>query len=290
MTIVNIKTKKTIGVIIIIILVTTAFLIYSTKSYEFQSKKSDVTSDSLSDIKNFAVYYGYTVNQTVLNYLNGFNMVIVQPDAFSVSNLSVLSSIKIAYIDLGEYDGSNLGNFTINASTIAIGYDSQWNQTIVNVTSNLWNEYILNMVNQSLKLGFNGVLFDDLDVVEQYPWEYNSFVDIISNVSHTFPHAIIGVNRGFELLKSMSKYVSFDLYEDFGSLYNFSTDSYQILNISQRNNLTNRLEMIQSLGIYVLGLGYSGLPYDFTYNYDLELGKYCNIPVYVSNITLSSLW
>jgi len=277
-------------VIFIIILITIAFLIYSAISNEFYQKTRGINSNSLSNIKNFAVYYGYNINETVLNYLNEFNMVIVQPDAFSVSNLSALNSIKIAYIDLGEYDSSNLGNFTINNSAIAIGYDSQWNQTIVNVSSNLWNEYILNMVNQSLKLGFNGVLFDDLDVVEQYPWEYNSFVDIISNVSHAFPNAIIGVNRGFELLKSITKYVNFVLYEDFGSLYNFSTDSYQILNISQRNNLTNSLEMIHSLGMYVLGLGYSALPHDYIYNYDTELAKYYNIPIYISNITLSSLW
>jgi len=287
---VKIKAKKTMEVIFIIILITIAFLIYSAISNEFYQKTRGINSNSLSNIKNFAVYYGYNINETVLNYLNEFNMVIVQPDAFSVSNLSALNSIKIAYIDLGEYDSSNLGNFTINNSAIAIGYDSQWNQTIVNVSSNLWNEYILNMVNQSLKLGFNGVLFDDLDVVEQYPWEYNSFVDIISNVSHAFPNAIIGVNRGFELLKSITKYVNFVLYEDFGSLYNFSTDSYQILNISQRNNLTNSLEMIHSLGMYVLGLGYSALPHDYIYNYDTELAKYYNIPIYISNITLSSLW
>lgn len=286
----KIKAKKTMEVIFIIILITIAFLIYSAISNEFYQKTRGINSNSLSNIKNFAVYYGYNINETVLNYLNEFNMVIVQPDAFSVSNLSALNSIKIAYIDLGEYDSSNLGNFTINNSAIAIGYDSQWNQTIVNVSSNLWNEYILNMVNQSLKLGFNGVLFDDLDVVEQYPWEYNSFVDIISNVSHAFPKAIIGVNRGFELLKSITKYVNFVLYEDFGSLYNFSTDSYQILNISQRNNLTNSLEMIHSLGMYVLGLGYSALPHDYIYNYDTELAKYYNIPIYISNITLSSLW
>lgn len=286
----KIKAKKTMEVIFIIILITIAFLIYSAISNEFYQKTRGINSNSLSNIKNFAVYYGYNINETVLNYLNEFNMVIVQPDAFSVSNLSALNSIKIAYIDLGEYDSSNLGNFTINNSAIAIGYDSQWNQTIVNVSSNLWNEYILNMVNQSLKLGFNGVLFDDLDVVEQYPWEYNSFVDIISNVSHAFPNAIIGVNRGFELLKSITKYVNFVLYEDFGSLYNFSTDSYQILNISQRNNLTNSLEMIHSLGMYVLGLGYSALPHDYIYNYDTELAKYYNIPIYISNITLSSLW
>jgi len=277
-------------VIIIIVLITTAFIIYTNILYETPSKQSVITSDTISGVKNFAVYYGYNINNTVLNYLNKFNMVIVQPDAFSLSNISSLSPIKIAYIDLGEYDGTCLGNFTINASKIAIGYDSQWNQTIVNASSDLWNEYILNMVNQSLKLGFNGVLFDDLDVVEQYPWEYNSLVDIISNVSHTFPHLIIGVNRGFEMLKSLTNYVNFVLYEDFGSYYNFSTDSYQIMNASQIDNLTYNLEMIHSLKMKVFGLGYSLSPNDYIYNYDLELGNANNIPVYIGNITLSSLW
>ncbi|MGC8546284.1 MAG: endo alpha-1,4 polygalactosaminidase [Thermoplasmata archaeon] len=286
----QVNRKNTMEVIIIIVLIITAFIIYTNILYETPSKKPVITSDPISGVKNFAVYYGYNINNTVLNYLNKFNMVIVQPDAFSLSNISSLSPIKIAYIDLGEYDGTCLGNFTINASKIAIGYDSQWNQTIVNASSNLWNEYILNMVNQSLKLGFNGVIFDDLDVVEQYPWEYNSLVDIISNVSHTFPHLIIGVNRGFEMLKSLTNYVNFVLYEDFGSYYNFSTDSYQIMNASQIDNLTYNLEMIHSLKMKVFGLGYSLSPNDYIYNYDLELGNANNIPVYIGNITLSSLW
>ncbi len=282
------KRKKAFLVIIIIGLVIFSYLTLQPNFFLKKEKNSPLIENM--KIKNFAVYYGSNVNYSVINYLNNFSIVILQPDAFSSNNLSQIKSIKIAYIDLGEFDGSIFPNVTINVSEITIGYDSVWNQTIVNVSSSLWNNYILTLVNKSIREGFNGVMFDDLDVVEQYPWEYKSFVDIISNVSLAFPKAIIGVNRGFMLFPSISKFVNFVLYEDFGSFYNFSSGSYQVLNATQMETAKLRISTIVSDGIEVLGLGYSQEPNDYIFNYDNSLGREYDIPVYVTNITVSSLW
>jgi hypothetical protein len=279
------NTWKIVAIVLLIVLLLSFF-----GANEFREYYHKPLPTQRIEIRNFAVYYGSSFNQTVINYLNKFDLVILQPDSPSQTNISEIHSIKIAYIDLGEYDGAVLGNCTINVSNITIGNDKNWNQPIVNVSSELWDRHILCMVGLALKLGFNGVIFDDLDVVEQYPWEYNSFVRIIANVSNEYPNAIIGVNRGFELIQNISKYIDFVLYEDFGSYYNFTDNSYELLNNYQLENLTYRLNMVRSFGLCILGLGYSPMPSGYIYNYDLEMGEKLNMPVYVSNLDLSSIW
>lgn len=252
--------------------------------------------DRLSNISTFAVYYGSELNVSDIEFLNEFNLVILQPDAFSGNNLSLIHSIKIAYIDLGEYDGA-FPNFLNNStvSTIEIGYDYNWSQPIVNVSSPIWINYIREEINYSIALGFNGFLFDDLDVVQEYPQEFNGFIKIIKIISEEYPNEIIIVNRGFELLPYIHYFINGVLYEDFGTYYNFINSSYgyySFLNYSQIKNLTNRIELIKTYGLFVLGLGYSPHPYSigdpFT-NFVKILGNELNVPTFVSNVNLTYL-
>lgn len=278
--------------IIIIIVSSIFFLIAYHHSVGLPKNKGseNLTSEHLNNVKNFAVYYGSAVNSSIISYLNNFGLDILQPDIFSSSNLSQINSIKIAYIDLGEFDGTILGNYSINVSSIAIGYDSDWNQTIVNVSSPIWVKFIMYMVNQSISLGYNGVLFDDLDVVEQFPLELQGFINIITEIRDHFPSIIIGVNRGFDVIPYIYKEINFVMIEDFGSYYDFNNSSYQYLNSSQISNLTYRTNYFKSLGIKVFGLGYSTQPFDSMYSYDIDLGLKLQVPVYVSNIMLNATW
>ncbi len=255
---------------------------------------NDINKISVSkvnlNVRNFSVYYGSVVNESIISYLNNFSMVIIQPDIFSHQNLTEIRPLKIAYIDLGEFDGTVLGNYSINVSSIAIGYDSNWNQTIVNVSSPIWKNFIIYMVNQSISLGFNGVLFDDLDVVEQYPWELQGFINIISYVREDFPSIIIGVNRGFPVIPYINKYINFVMYEDFGSYYDFNSSTYAYLNSTQILTLKQRVSYFKSLGLVVVGLGYSSQPFNQMYYFDESLGSQLNVPVYISNLSLSATW
>ena len=241
-------------------------------------------------INNFSVYYGSNLNQSIINELNNYNLVILQHWAATKENLSEIKSIKIAYMDLGEYDNSSYPNCTINLTGIVIGYDSQWNQTIVNVSSPKWINYTICRVKYDISMGFEGVMFDDIDVVEQYPWETQPMIKIISIIHNDFPNLIIGVNRGFEIVNNISNYIKFVLYEDFGTFYNFTSNSYEFLNESEIVNVKNLTNEMKSLGLIVLGLGYSPGECSYYTYYDYKLGKELGIPVYTSNWNLSELY
>jgi len=248
-----------------------------------------ISPETKLNVRNFSVYYGSS-NDSVIKILNNFDMVILQHWAFSKNNLSEIRGIKIAYIDLGEFDNSTYPNCTINLTGIVIGYDREWNQTIVNVSSPKWVNYTICRVRYDINQGFNGVLFDDLDVVEQYPWEASGMIKIISEIHRDFPGIYIGVNRGFELIKNISGYINFVLYEDFGTYYNFTSGGYEFMNNSELTNLKNTVDFIKSTGLEVLGLGYAPNECDYFDYFDYNLGRDMGIPVYISNVNLSSIY
>ncbi|MGC9122807.1 MAG: hypothetical protein ACP5IB_01865 [Thermoplasmata archaeon] len=171
-----------------------------------------------------------------------------------------------------------------------IGYDNQWNQPIVNVSSQKWINYTICRVKYDIKLGFNGVMFDDLNVVEEYPWEASGFIKIISLIRQEFKNIYIGINRGFELIKNVSEYINFVLYEDFGTYYNFNSNGYNFLNFSQLENLSNNINEIKSYGIQVLALGYSPADCNYYTYFDSYIANKLNVPLYIGNWNLTSLY
>ncbi len=282
------------GTMIVILIVFLGSIVIGYSDYRiFSEKVGKLNANDLS-IKSFAVYYGSQVNNTIIRNLNNKSLVILQPDVFSSKNLSLIHSIKIAYIDLGEYDAAFpnlLNNSTVKS--IEIGYDYNWSQPIINISSPIWLNYIREEMNYSISIGFNGFLFDDLDVIQEFPQEFNGFINIIKEISSEYRNEILIVNRGFNLIPYIHQYIQGVLYEDFGTFFNFTNFTsgyYSFLNNSQIGNLTNRTDMIKSYGLFVLGLGYSPNPYAFNdpYTRFVEyLGSSLSVPTFVSNVNLT---
>ncbi|WP_292320039.1 hypothetical protein [Caldisphaera sp.] len=274
------RTKKVIFTLVIIAIALLLILMrFQNNFYKVSIKNSSLTNQ-------FAVYYGDSVNSSIINYLNKYKLVILEPWAFNSSLLNKIKAIKIAYIDLGEYDNSSLGNCTVNVSQIAIGYDSQWNQTVVNVSSPIWERYIVCEVNYSLKEGFQGVLFDDVDDAEIYNLS-QGMINIIIGIRKMYPNIIIGINRGFFILPNVSKYINFVLYEDYGTVVSGIDEVKFVSNVSE---IISRTEYIKSLNITIYALSYAVNKYDKYYNYSILLAIKNDVPIYISNWNVSATW
>ncbi len=237
-------------------------------------------------LEDFAVYYGDAVNIHVINYLKRFRLVILEPWAFNSSTLSEINGTKIAYIDLGEYDNSSCP-CRINVSTVTIGYDLMWKQEIVNVSSPLWQKYIMCEVKNAMKEGFQGVLFDDLDVAEQYPGVNQGIITAVKDVRQMYPGAIIGVNRGFFLLQNISKYINFLLYEDYGTQVVGPGEVTFVQNVS---GIVATTAMIRRYNITVLALAYAEYPGDVYYVASSDLAQEQGVPIYITNWDVTALF
>ena len=236
--------------------------------------------------EDFAVFYGYSVNAQVLSYLNRFQLVILEPSAFNSSTLSEIKGIKIAYIDLGEFDNASC-QCRVNVSSVEIGYDAQWGQPIVNVSSPQWQSYVLCEVKSAMSEGFQGVMFDDLDVAEQYPSVSQGIIEVIKEVRAMYPNAIIGVNRGFILFQNISRFINFVLFEDYGTLVSGPGEVSFVQNLSE---IYSETYLLKSHNVTVLALAYANSPGDRFYAFSSELAQREGVPLYITNWNVTALF
>ncbi len=233
---------------------------------------------------SFAVYYN-CVNSTVIQELNNFSWVIIDPTQLNSSQLDQIKAVKIAYLDLGELSNMSLGNLTA-PTNVTIGYDNQWNQSIVNVSSPAWESYIESQVSVVMNMGFQGVMFDDVDVVEQYPFTAQGVISVINWTRAHYPHAIIGINRGFAVIGNVSRMINFVLFEDYGTQV-VSPDTISFTNITCVENET---QILKNYNLTVLALGYANAPGDMYWNTVKQLASSEGLPSFVSNWNLSVIW
>ena len=269
--------SKLVAAVLIILVVLSSLSIWYYAS--FSKTKHAGTED-------FAVYYGSVVNAQVVNYLNKFRLVILEPWAFNSSTLSEIKGIKIAYIDLGEYDNASC-SCSVNISRVAIGYDPLWNQVIVNVSSPLWQKYVMCEVENAMKEGFQGVLFDDLDVAEQYPNVSQGIITVLKDVRQMYPNAVIGVNRGFVLLQNISVYINFLLYEDYGTEVIGPGEVTFVQNVS---GIAATTSMVRHYNITILALAYANYPEDKYFVFSSNLAYKEGVPLYITNWDVTALF
>ncbi len=233
---------------------------------------------------SFAVYYG-CINSTVIQELNNFSWVIIDPTQVNSSQLEQIKAVKIAYLDLGELANMSLGNLT-PPTNVTIGYDQQWGQYIVNVSSPAWERYVESQVNVVMNMGFQGVMFDDVDVVEQYPFTAQGVISVINWTRSHYPHAIIGINRGFAVVGNVSGMINFVLFEDYGT----QVTSPDQISFTNSTCVTQETHVLKDYNLTVLALGYANTPGDVYWNTVKQLASSEGLPSFVSNWNLSVVW
>ncbi len=246
--------------------------------------KLPATSGTESRGPSFAVYYG-SINSTIIQELNNFSWVIIDPTQINASQLEQIRAVKIAYLDMGELANMSLGNLT-PPTNVAIGYDQQWGQYIVNVSSPAWERYVESQVATVMSMGFQGVMFDDVDVVEQYPFTANGVISIINWTRSHYPHALIGINRGFAVVGNVSGMISFVLFEDYGT----QVASPGEIAFSNSTFVAEETQILKGYNLTVLALGYADNPGDIYWKTVKSLAASEGVPSFVSNWNLSVIW
>ncbi|BDC17492.1 endo alpha-1,4 polygalactosaminidase [Acidianus sp. HS-5] len=233
---------------------------------------------------SFAVYYG-PINSTAIQELNDFSWVIIDPTQINSSELEQIKAVKIAYLDLGELANMSLGNVTPPANVI-IGYDQQWDQYIVNVSSPAWENYIESQVVTVMAMGFQGVMFDDVDVVEQYPCTAQGIISVINWTRTHYHQAIIGINRGFAIIGNVSDMINFVLFEDYGT----EVVSPGEISFTNSTCVIEETQILKGYNLTILALGYANNPGDIYWKTVKSLANSEGIPSFVSNWDLCVIW
>ncbi|WP_297490359.1 endo alpha-1,4 polygalactosaminidase [Thermococcus sp.] len=208
---------------------------------------------------SFAVYYGQLGNET-LGELGRFNLLILSPtvEPSYVSRLSREHTV-VGYLSLATVGGWEPWAGDVPESII-IGKNPRWGERVVDFSSSIWREVVLNRaIPYILSRGFNGVFLDNLDYVDVYPKKRNAMIELIREIKERYPGIVIVANRGFSIKEEIAPYVDYFLFEDFVTYYNFSARRYEIFKGAELEWELKQLEELQKLNVSVLALGYANL-------------------------------
>ncbi len=156
--------------------------------------------------------------------LHAYNWIIVNPNYKYFKDIKNLFYFKhkakiLAYISIGE-------NFKASNATFVLGKNKNWNSYILDIRNPLYQKSLLKKFDELVNKGFSGFF---LDTIESYKLVLKSseqasyrkaLVDFIKNLRKRYPNKIIVINRGFDLLPYIHKYINGIVIESMFYKYN----------------------------------------------------------------------
>ncbi|WP_148682569.1 hypothetical protein [Pyrobaculum ferrireducens] len=92
------------------------------------------------------------MDDAVVEVLNRYDHVVVDPTNVDWGFLSRIRAVKVSYLDLGEYVAMELGDCAVGRG-VFVGYDQLWGRHVVNASSPEWVEYIKCQVRHVMEMG-----------------------------------------------------------------------------------------------------------------------------------------
>ncbi len=185
-----------------------------------------------NDVSSFICYYGdFCEEQKNFDVAIMHSSVLFQdPEAKEkVAELNK-TTYTISYITVGEDDTLNVADGLGEGGYASYyvyenGYpkmNTNWNSYFVDASSPVWQDRIIKEAGEILSYGVDGLFLDTLDTVDVRPESIGGLTQLIKRLHETYPDAKLVANRGFNLLKYISPYISGLMFESFNTTYDFS--------------------------------------------------------------------
>ena len=181
------------------------------------------------NVSSFANTYSNYTEET-LKDLRRFDLVIVEP--YNIPNEEYLKEIKktgtivIAYLDVGKAENWRY-YWKFLDKNIIIKEDKDWEgEYFIDVNDKSWHDaiieheipYILALGDSSNDTnsyhGYDGLMLDNFDVVEDYPEMKMAFYKLVRDISQKYPGLLIIPNRGFDVLPLVYPFIDAIKYEE----------------------------------------------------------------------------
>ncbi|MEJ2680400.1 MAG: endo alpha-1,4 polygalactosaminidase, partial [Gammaproteobacteria bacterium] len=157
-----------------------------------------------------AFFYG---NPDHVEALSLYDRVVIQPDQTTpetIQRLKTLGTTVYGYLSISELPQDAL-DATLQKALI--GENKNWNAHIFDITHPTWQQHLLQTAKHYRDMGFDGVFLDTLDSYRltslsntaQHA-QAQGLVDIIQRLSAIFSGQVL-INRGFDILESVSRYI-----------------------------------------------------------------------------------
>ena len=195
--------------------------------------------------------------------LISYDRVVVTPTLISDKQIKTLhkaDTLAFAYLSVGEYDGKVLPENLQGLSPII---NPNWSSHVMDLSTNAWQEYLIEQATTLSERGFDGIFLDTLDsytLFAKSPAEAKkqqaALSQILESLNALPKKPLLIFNRGFEVINQLSFKPYALAAESMYNSYEPVSDSYQLVPESDRTWLTGKLNEVKQAGIEAIVIDY----------------------------------
>lgn len=162
----------------------------------------------------------------------------------------------LAYVSIGEVHGDTEEHALLDAQKALIGPRTKWNSYPVDITSLTWAQMISAQVEDALRKGFDGVMFDTLDTTlhladmesqEKGEKAQAAAIGLIASIKKAHPGIKIMLNRGFEILPRVAPALDYALGESMLAETDISSGQSKVFPASTYKSTASRLALARTV-------------------------------------------
>lgn len=233
------------------------------------------------------ICYGKLNPKTVV----GYKYVILESFFYNPSDIHEFkknNETVFAYLSLGEVN--QYSQLYDRLKSTFIGENENWNSFLLNLELEITTTVLAESIDEYIKLGYNGVFFDNLDnfgIHGKQNNQQNSLLAFIKNMKSQYPHHLFIQNAGLEFIDFTYPLVDAVLVESVASQFDFTTSTYKLRSEEEFKVRLNTLNSIHNqYNIPVLLVEYANS--QEKYNCIQDRLNPSGMPYFVGNINLQT--
>lgn len=218
-------------------------------------------SGSLKD-KSAIVFYADHISYPTVGI---HDYIIVQPQNIDTNThgFSIYKDKMYAYVSILEVNKDTKEYKKIDPKWI-IGENSSWNSAVLDIRNKDYQKFLFEeIIEIKIKEGHINFFFDTLDSYQMYAKtteqskEYeDALVEFISTFHKKFPHSKLVINRGFEIIERVHKFVEAVLFESYHYGINSKDLTYKKVSLEDKKWLDSYIDKIKSYGLDLIAVDY----------------------------------
>jgi len=205
----------------------------------------------------YAFIYSKNIDDTFINF---YDKVVVEADL--VDNIYAIRypDKMVAYISIGEIEPWRNKNYK---KSWIISKNTTWNSLVANLNNREYREFLLKRAEKLYKMGYRNFFLDTLDsylrIKDKKLKERakRGAVEFIKSLRAKYPKAKIIVNRGFEILDKIYKYIDAVVAESLIAGYDHSKKRYIDVPKKDREWILYHLNRAKKFGLDIISIDYS---------------------------------
>ncbi len=182
--------------------------------------------------------------------IKGYDYLILESKHYFPSNVRVMKSQNkkvLAYISLGEVNIN--ANHYKELKNSTLGKNKIWNSFYLDLKSEKTIQILLNIVDETLKKGYDGLFLDNIDNYCMYGHQKaqkEDLIKLLKKIKEKYPNKTFIQNAGLEIIDQTHEYIDGIAIESIASNYTFKTKKYSLRDNSQFENSMKNLESIKN--------------------------------------------